>query len=120
MFLHDPVANAQPQTSALAHRFRGVKRIEDAVRLANPRTRIRKKNHHIRAVALRLDRQHAAALFGHGVQRVVDDVEEHYKTAKQNGAEILSEIEGGFPGKRYRCADVEGHRWMFMQKEKQV
>src|SRR6476620_7691484 len=55
-----------------------------------------------------------------GLLVYVDDVEEHYKTAKQNGAEILSEIEGGFPGKRYRCADVEGHRWMFMQKEKQV
>ncbi len=54
-----------------------------------------------------------------GLLVYVDDVEEHYKTAKQNGAEILSEIEDGSPGKRYRCADVEGHRWMFMQKEKQ-
>jgi PhnB protein len=54
-----------------------------------------------------------------GLLVYVEDVEEHYKRAKQNGAEILSEIEDGFPGKRYRCADAEGHRWMFMQKEKQ-
>ena len=32
-----------------------------------------------------------------GLLVYVDDVEEHYKTAKQNDAEILSEIEGGFP-----------------------
>ncbi|HEX5153309.1 MAG TPA: VOC family protein [Parafilimonas sp.] len=55
-----------------------------------------------------------------GLLVIVEDVEEHYKTAIQNGAEILSGIENGFPGKRYRCADVEGHRWMFMQKEKQL
>ena len=54
-----------------------------------------------------------------GLLVYVDDVDAHFKNAKQNGAEILSEIEDGFPGKRYRCADVEGHRWMFMQKERQ-
>jgi PhnB protein len=46
----------------------------------------------------------------------VDNIEEHYKHAKANGAEILSEPEDSFPGKRYRCADIEGHRWMFMQR----
>ena len=51
-----------------------------------------------------------------GLLVYVDNVEAHYKKAKANGAEILSEIEEGFPGKRYRCADIEGHRWMFMQK----
>ena len=54
-----------------------------------------------------------------GLLVYVDDVEAHYKKAKANGAEILSEIEDGFPGKRYRCADIEGHRWMFMQKNKE-
>ena len=52
-----------------------------------------------------------------GLLVYVDDVDAHFKNAKLNGAEILSEIEEGFPGKRYRCADIEGHRWMFMQKE---
>lgn len=53
-----------------------------------------------------------------GLLVYVENVDEHFKNAKENGAEILSEIEEGFPGKRYRCADIEGHRWMFMQKEK--
>jgi uncharacterized glyoxalase superfamily protein PhnB len=49
----------------------------------------------------------------------VDNIEEHFENAKANGAEILTEPEDGFPGKRYRCADIEGHRWMFMQKQKE-
>lgn len=53
-----------------------------------------------------------------GLLVYVDNVDVHYKTAKENGAEILSEVEDNFPGKRYRCADLEGQRWMFMQKEK--
>ena len=52
-----------------------------------------------------------------GLLVYVDDVDAHFKNAKENGAEILSEIEDWFPAKRYRCADIEGHRWMFMQKE---
>lgn len=48
----------------------------------------------------------------------VDNIEEHFKNAKASGAEILTEPEDGFPGKRYRCADIEGHRWMFIQREK--
>jgi len=51
-----------------------------------------------------------------GLLVYVDDVSKHFEKAKASGAEILSEIEDGFPGKRYRCADIEGHRWMFMQK----
>ena len=51
-----------------------------------------------------------------GLLVYVDDVDAHFKKAKSNGAEILSEIETGFPGKRYRCADLEGQRWMFMEK----
>ena len=52
-----------------------------------------------------------------GLLVYVDDIDAHYATAKENGAAILSEIETGFPGKRYRCADVEGQRWMFMEKQ---
>jgi PhnB protein len=53
-----------------------------------------------------------------GVLVYVDDVERHYATAKHKGATILSELEYGFPGARYRAADLEGQRWMFMQIEK--
>jgi uncharacterized glyoxalase superfamily protein PhnB len=52
-----------------------------------------------------------------GVLVFVDNVDEHYKRAKGAGATILSEPEEGPPGRRYRAEDLEGHRWMFMQRE---
>ena len=51
-----------------------------------------------------------------GVLVMVDDVDAHYKNALAAGAMMLSGIEEGGPGRRYRAADLEGHRWMFMQK----
>jgi uncharacterized glyoxalase superfamily protein PhnB len=47
----------------------------------------------------------------------VPDVIEHFARAKSAGAVILSEIEDGPPGKRYRAADFEGHRWMFIEQQ---
>jgi len=51
-----------------------------------------------------------------GVLVYVDDIENHFKNAKAKGAVILSEIETGGPGTRYRAEDLEGQRWMFMQR----
>ena len=51
-----------------------------------------------------------------GVLVYVDDVNAHYARAKQRGATILSEPEADDYGKRYRAEDVEGHRWMFMER----
>jgi PhnB protein len=51
-----------------------------------------------------------------GLLVYVDDVEAHYKNAKEHGAVILSGLETGGPGLRYRVEDLEGQRWMFMQK----
>jgi uncharacterized glyoxalase superfamily protein PhnB len=51
-----------------------------------------------------------------GVLVYVDDVDAHHQRAKTAGALILSEPEGGFPGRRYRVEDIEGHRWMFIQR----
>jgi len=50
-----------------------------------------------------------------GVLVYVDDVEAHFATAKARGATILSGLEYGGPGTRYRAEDLEGQRWMFMQ-----
>lgn len=55
-----------------------------------------------------------------GLLVYVENVDEHFKKAKENNAEILSEIEEDFPGKRYRCADIEGHSWMFMEKKNKL
>jgi uncharacterized glyoxalase superfamily protein PhnB len=52
-----------------------------------------------------------------GVLVYVDDVDAHYAQAVRAGAYILSEPENGPPGRRYRVEDLEGHRWMFMQRE---
>jgi uncharacterized glyoxalase superfamily protein PhnB len=45
----------------------------------------------------------------------VDDVDAHYKRAQAAGATMLSGIEDSVPGRLYRVADLEGHRWMFVQ-----
>jgi uncharacterized glyoxalase superfamily protein PhnB len=52
-----------------------------------------------------------------GVLVLVDDLDRHFARAKAAGATILSEIEEGPPGRRYRAEDLEGHRWFFFQKE---
>jgi len=51
-----------------------------------------------------------------GVLVYVDDVDGHFDRAKAAGATILSPLEPGGEGKRYRAEDLEGHRWMFMHK----
>jgi len=52
-----------------------------------------------------------------GVLVYVDDVAAHFQRAKAAGATVLSPVEEGQEGKRYRAEDLEGHRWMFMQKK---
>jgi uncharacterized glyoxalase superfamily protein PhnB len=51
-----------------------------------------------------------------GVLVYVDDVDAHFARAKAAGATILTPVEEGYPGRRYRAEDLEGHRWMFMQR----
>lgn len=51
-----------------------------------------------------------------GVMVYVDDVEAHFERARAAGAMMLTGLEDGPPGKRYRVEDIEGHRWMFMQR----
>ena len=47
-----------------------------------------------------------------GVLVYVAGVDEHFERAKNAGATILSPLEG----KRYRAEDLEGHRWMFVER----
>jgi len=46
----------------------------------------------------------------------VDDIDAHRTRAAAAGAHMLSPVEDGGPGRRYRAEDIEGHRWMFMQR----
>ena len=50
-----------------------------------------------------------------GVLVYVDDVDRHCGQAKAAGATILRELEDLPFGRLYSAADLEGHRWMFMQ-----
>ena len=53
-----------------------------------------------------------------GVLVHVDDVDAHFARAVAAGAMILSPLEDGGPGRRYRVEDCEGHRWMFLQRKR--
>jgi PhnB protein len=52
-----------------------------------------------------------------GVLVYVDHIERHLARARAAGAAILSEIEEGPPGRRYRAEDLDGHRWFFFEKD---
>jgi uncharacterized glyoxalase superfamily protein PhnB len=51
-----------------------------------------------------------------GVLVYVDDVDAHCRRAQQKGARILSPPETNENGTLYRVEDLEGHRWMFMER----
>jgi uncharacterized glyoxalase superfamily protein PhnB len=51
-----------------------------------------------------------------GVLVLVDEIGPHFERAKAAGATILTEIEEGPPGRRYRAEDPEGHRWFFLER----
>lgn len=52
-----------------------------------------------------------------GVLVYVDNLDQHFERAKTAGATILSVIEEGPPGRRYRAEDLEGHRWLFFETD---
>ena len=90
---------------------------ESVIMLATPSPDYESINKH-RSHCKQTDKWLSVPWIVNGLLVYVDDVDAHFKRATENDAEILSKVEEGFPGKRYRCADIEGHRWMFMQKEK--
>jgi uncharacterized glyoxalase superfamily protein PhnB len=51
-----------------------------------------------------------------GVLVYVDDVDAHFQRAREAGATMLSEPLDDGPGRLYRAEDLEGHRWMFMER----
>jgi uncharacterized glyoxalase superfamily protein PhnB len=46
----------------------------------------------------------------------VNDVAAHHQRARDHGARILAEPQPDEYGTRYRAEDLEGHRWMFVQR----
>jgi len=88
---------------------------EHLVMLAEPSPDYQSPKHH-RAKCEAAAKWYSVPYIINGVLVYVDDIESHFETAKAGGATILSEIETGGPGTRYRAEDLEGQRWMFMQK----
>ena len=88
---------------------------ESMVMLAEPSPDYQSPKHH-REVCKAAAKWHEVPYIINGVLVYVDDIESHFKAAKAGGATILSEIETGGPGTRYRAEDLAGQRWMFMQK----
>ena len=52
-----------------------------------------------------------------GVLVHVQNIEAHFAHALKSGAVMLSEIESGGPGRRYRAEDPEGQRWYFLETD---
>src|SRR5438093_4075517 len=84
------------------------------IMLATPTPDYQSPNHH-RETCAAADRWLVAAWVIDGVLVLGDDVDAHFERAKVAGATMLSTIEDGPVGRLYRVADLEGHRWMFLQ-----
>ena len=82
--------------------------------LASPSPAYQSPKHH-RQVCKPAEEWYKVPYIINGVLVYVDDVRSHYENAKNNGATILSDLEEGGPGLRYRVEDLEGQRWMFIQ-----
>ena len=88
---------------------------DSIIMLASPTPDYQSPKHH-RQVCKEAAKWYTVPYVINGVLVYVDDVRLHFENAKNNGAVILSELEEGGPGLRYRAEDFEGQRWMFMQK----
>jgi PhnB protein len=85
------------------------------IMLASPTKDYQSPRHH-RQVCDVAARWYQSPYIFNGVLVFVPDIEAHYQQAKAHGTTILSEIERGGPGPRYRVEDLEGHRWMFIER----
>jgi uncharacterized glyoxalase superfamily protein PhnB len=86
------------------------------IMLASPTPEYRGPKHH-REVCEQARKWSTVPWIIDGVLVYVDDLDRHFKRATAAGAMILSEIEEGPPGRRYRAEDLEGHRWFFFEKD---
>lgn len=85
------------------------------IMLASPTPEYRGPAHH-RDECARARAWSAVPFIVDGVLVTVDDVDAHCRRARQAGARILTEPESDKYGTRYRAEDLEGHRWMFVQR----
>lgn len=89
------------------------------IMLASPTPDFESPRRH-REVCERARKWSAVPWIINGVLVYVDNLDAHFQRAKSAGAQILSEIEEGPPGRRYRAEDPEGHRWFFFERVRDV
>ena len=89
---------------------------DGVIMIASPSSDYQSPRHH-RAVCEPAARWSQVPWIIDGVLVMVANVDEHCERARGAGAVILSEPEEGPPGRRYRAEDLEGHRWMFMERD---
>jgi PhnB protein len=87
------------------------------IMLASPTPEYRSPKHH-REVCEQARKWSTVPWIIDGVLVYVDDLDRHFKRARAAGATILSKIEEGPPGRRYRAEDLEGHRWFFFETDR--
>jgi uncharacterized glyoxalase superfamily protein PhnB len=86
------------------------------IMLASPTVEYQSPKHH-RKVCKFAAKWYEVPYIINGVLVYVDDINRHYQRAKECGAVFLSGITTGPPGHRYNVEDLEGQRWMFMQRD---
>jgi uncharacterized glyoxalase superfamily protein PhnB len=88
---------------------------EGVIMLATPSPDYRGPKHH-RESCEQARRWSSVPYIIDGVLVYVKDVHAHFERARKAGANILSEPKEDSNGKQYRVEDLEGHRWMFMER----
>src|ERR1700722_819012 len=77
VFLQDAEANAEPESRTFTYGLGGVERVEDAMRFLDSRAGVGEEYDDVAAIANGLDGEHAALVRFHGIDGVIDNVEEH-------------------------------------------
>lgn len=90
---------------------------DGVIMLATPTPDYQSPKHH-RETCAQARKWSAVPWIIDGVLVHVDDLDAHFARAKAVGATILTEVEEGPPGRRYRAEDLEGHRWFFFERER--
>jgi uncharacterized glyoxalase superfamily protein PhnB len=88
---------------------------DGVIMLATPPPEYQSPKHH-REVCEPAQKWSAVPYVVDGVLVYVHDVDAHFSQAKQRGAAIITDVEADQYGKRYRAEDLEGHRWMIMER----
>ncbi|HET9849195.1 MAG TPA: VOC family protein [Candidatus Dormibacteraeota bacterium] len=88
---------------------------QGVIMLATPTPEYQGPRHH-RASCEAAQRWSSVPYIVDGVLVYVDDVNAHHERARQHGATIITEPEADTYGRRYRAEDLEGHRWMFIER----